>query len=158
VKINKSICQGIECRLCIKACPTNALYRSYGQLKIYVYTARHALMHTNGSRNQSTIEEFMERYHIGKPEIKVEVKRGFVVGASVIRSAPCGSTWYVAQQIRGREISGIENVVAVAHHSYPCTASMEINPELGDAILHRAGYIIRDAVEKAISESIAEEE
>lgn len=34
VKINTKICQGIECRLCIKACPTNALYWSYGQINV----------------------------------------------------------------------------------------------------------------------------
>ena len=34
IKINAEICQGIECRLCIKACPTNALYWGYGQVNI----------------------------------------------------------------------------------------------------------------------------
>lgn len=26
LKIDKTICRGVECKLCIKACPTNALY------------------------------------------------------------------------------------------------------------------------------------
>ncbi|MBS7648109.1 hypothetical protein KEJ17_00460 [Candidatus Bathyarchaeota archaeon] len=34
VKINDRICQGIECKLCIKACPTKALYWGYGQVNI----------------------------------------------------------------------------------------------------------------------------
>ena len=34
IKINIEICQGIECRLCIKACPTNALYWSQGQVNV----------------------------------------------------------------------------------------------------------------------------
>jgi len=34
IKINTKICEGIECKLCIKACPTNALYWGYGEVRI----------------------------------------------------------------------------------------------------------------------------
>lgn len=34
IKIDKKICEGIECKLCIKACPTNALYWGYGEVRI----------------------------------------------------------------------------------------------------------------------------
>lgn len=34
IRINKRTCRGIECDLCIKACPTNALYWGYGEVKI----------------------------------------------------------------------------------------------------------------------------
>lgn len=34
IRINKRTCRGIECDLCIKACPTNALYWAYGEVKI----------------------------------------------------------------------------------------------------------------------------
>ncbi len=106
--------------------------------------------------NHPVIEEFVRRYAIGKPEVEVEVKGNIIVNATVIRSAPCGSTWYIAQQIRGKEISKIDDVVAKAHHSYPCTASMEIDEEIGDAILHKAGYIIRKAVRNAIEKALRE--
>src|SRR3989304_8102850 len=32
VVINKTTCKGVECRLCIKACPTNALYWKTGEV------------------------------------------------------------------------------------------------------------------------------
>ncbi|MBS7656638.1 hypothetical protein KEJ33_01790 [Candidatus Bathyarchaeota archaeon] len=32
--INMRTCKGAECKLCIKACPTNALYWGYGQVKV----------------------------------------------------------------------------------------------------------------------------
>ena len=32
VKIDKKICKGVECQLCIKACPTNALYWKMGEV------------------------------------------------------------------------------------------------------------------------------
>ncbi|MEM3626613.1 MAG: hypothetical protein QXZ25_01145 [Candidatus Bathyarchaeia archaeon] len=32
--INERTCRGLECKLCIKACPTNALYWKYGEVGI----------------------------------------------------------------------------------------------------------------------------
>jgi ferredoxin len=34
IGIDKKTCEGIECKLCIEACPTNALYWGYGEVKI----------------------------------------------------------------------------------------------------------------------------
>ena len=34
IGINKRTCQGLECKLCIKACPTNALYWKQGEVGI----------------------------------------------------------------------------------------------------------------------------
>ncbi|MGB9714072.1 MAG: 4Fe-4S dicluster domain-containing protein [Candidatus Bathyarchaeales archaeon] len=34
VTINKRICKGVECKLCIKACPTNALFWKAGEVAI----------------------------------------------------------------------------------------------------------------------------
>ncbi|MEM3464423.1 MAG: hypothetical protein QW667_05130 [Candidatus Bathyarchaeia archaeon] len=34
ITINKRICKGVECKLCIKACPTNALYWKAGEVGI----------------------------------------------------------------------------------------------------------------------------
>lgn len=34
ISIEKRICQGIECKLCINACPTNALFWQSGEVKI----------------------------------------------------------------------------------------------------------------------------
>ena len=34
ISINKRTCRGVECKLCIKACPTNALYWKTGEVGI----------------------------------------------------------------------------------------------------------------------------
>jgi len=34
IRINTSICDGVECKLCIEACPTNALYWRYGRVEV----------------------------------------------------------------------------------------------------------------------------
>ena len=99
------------------------------------------------------MEAFVRRYKIGRPLIEISLLGNRISETRVIRSAPCGSTWYVAQQIRwsaADDLEKLEQVISNAHHGYPCTASMEIDPELEDTILHKSGYIIRNAVEEAL--------
>jgi len=72
----------------------------------------------------------------------------------VRRSAPCGSTWYVAKKLIGVETKRetLYDAIARAHHSYPCTATMSIDPKLKEPILHIGGYMIREEVEKALDQ------
>jgi len=103
------------------------------------------------------ISAFMEKAHFGEPKIDIltQKSRGgkeTILAANVVRSAPCGSTWYVAKRMTGLETDqeDLQERISEAHHAYPCTASMDQDPELKDTILHKAGYIIREAVEDAI--------
>jgi hypothetical protein len=100
---------------------------------------------------------FMEKAHFGEPRIEIftQKSRGgkeTILAANVVRSAPCGSTWYVAKRMTGLETDqpDLRERISEAHHAYPCTASMDQDPELKDTILHKAGYIIREATEDAI--------
>jgi hypothetical protein len=103
------------------------------------------------------ISAFMERAHFGEPRIEILTQKSrkgkeTILAANVVRSAPCGSTWYVAKRMTGLETDqpDLRERISEAHHAYPCTASMDQDPELKDTILHKAGYIIREAVEEAI--------
>jgi hypothetical protein len=62
--------------------------------------------------------------------------------AVVRRSAPCGSTWYIAKKLAGISTKQDElyDAIAKAHHSYPCTASMNLDPETKEPILHIGGF------------------
>ncbi len=99
---------------------------------------------------------------IGRPSLEVSTaKRGRheVVHSTIVkRSAPCGSTWYIAKKLIGvqtkREI--LYDAIAKAHHSYPCTATMNVDPAAKEPILHIGGHIIRDEVEKAIERACNE--
>jgi len=107
-------------------------------------------------KEKPTISRFVTELDVGLPELEIStIRRGNseVIGSVIVRrSAPCGSTWYVAKKIMGvetrREI--LYDAIAKAHHSYPCTATMNMDPEIKEPILHVGGYIIREAVEKAL--------
>ena len=85
----------------------------------------------------------------GKPVLRIKTSPDgkMFIGAGVIRDAPCGSTWFVAKKLGWSDIPGYKETISGAHHSYPCTGSMDKDPQIGDTILHKAGYIIREAVE-----------
>lgn len=104
--------------------------------------------------DQPLITRFTDEFKIGRPKVSVEVdKSGTIHHVDVLRSAPCGSTWFVAQQLARVDVRNTRELheqISAAHHSYPCTASMEQDPEIGDTILHKAGYIIRTAIEEGI--------
>nr|MDO8098388.1 DUF166 family protein [Candidatus Njordarchaeota archaeon] len=101
------------------------------------------------------IDSFINELKIGRPLMRVSLKGSRIMDTEVLRSAPCGSTWYIAEQIKNAPILGIEERIALAHHSYPCTASMENDPVLKEKILHKGGYMAREAVKRAIDEFAA---
>ena len=97
------------------------------------------------------IDKFASAF--GKPELRVRVVGGVIREVEVLRGAPCGSTWFVAERVVGLPVEPWEELkeaVAKAHHVYPCLASMALDAELGDAILHAGQYLLRKAISKAI--------
>lgn len=99
---------------------------------------------------QPTIDEFIDYFQIGKPIVKLHIENDMVNSYKVIRSAPCGSTWYVCREVMGKTIEELTEhgaeIISKAHHSFPCSASMVVDPALGDTNLHIAGYLVRDAI------------
>ncbi|RLG41298.1 MAG: thymidylate synthase [Thermoproteota archaeon] len=98
------------------------------------------------------IDEFAEKF--GRPKLEIEVSGGRISKIDVLRGSPCGSTCYIAEKLIGVSVEPRERLweeLAKAHHSYPCLASMRVDPEIGDAILHKSQYLIREAVEEALS-------
>ena len=89
----------------------------------------------------SLLAAFRRTFHIGKPEVRLEVRNGVVERAFVEVSAACGATYFIAHGIEGRRVDDDlrYEVIAKRLHAYPCTASMAMDDELGDTPLHVAG-------------------
>jgi len=88
------------------------------------------------------LARFRETFHIGRPDVDLAVQDRTIETAHVNVSAACGATYCVARWLEGRSLD--ENleieVVSKWWHAYPCTASMERDPELDDETpLHVAG-------------------
>ncbi len=104
--------------------------------------------------DQPVIREFQKKYRIGKPKIVIQSRDGVIREARVIQSAPCGNTYYVAYNLAGQEIGPDlnERVVSKYWHSFPCVGSMLTDPELGDSILHKGGWLHYQAVDEALAD------
>jgi hypothetical protein len=107
-------------------------------------------------KDKPTIARFIEETKVGRPMLEITLamvdKKEVIECAVVRRSAPCGSTWYVAHKLAGVSTKKEElyDAIAKAHHSYPCTATMNTDPETKEPILHIGGFTIREEVDKAI--------
>jgi hypothetical protein len=97
------------------------------------------------------IDEFVDM-GFGEPGLEIELSDDgrMINHVVVLRDAPCGCTWFVAKKLKWTDAVDYKETVSETHHAYPCTASMERDTQLGDTILHKAGYIIREAVEKGM--------
>jgi len=93
------------------------------------------------------IDEFAEKF--GKPELEIDYG-GLVRKVKVLRTAPCGSTNYIAENIEGLPVEEAELEAGNKLHNYPCNASMTTDPVVGDTILHLAGYQTKEAVKRAL--------
>jgi len=85
---------------------------------------------------------FRDYFHVGYPEVELAVENGKITKANVIAAGACGSTYYIARWLIGRSLEDdlVTEVISKRLHSFPCTASMERDPELGDDTpLHIAG-------------------
>lgn len=85
---------------------------------------------------------FREQFHVGCPDVALTVEDGVITDVDVRISAACGATYCVARWLAGRRVD--ENleieVISRRWHAFPCTASMERDPELHDETpLHVAG-------------------
>jgi hypothetical protein len=111
------------------------------------------------AEGKPTISRFVAGTKVGRPSLEISTARigkDEVIECAVVRrSAPCGSTWYIARKLAGvsTKKEALYDAIAKAHHSYPCTATMNADPEAKEPILHIGGYTIREEVEKALKKA-----
>jgi hypothetical protein len=100
------------------------------------------------------LDQFRNRFHIGKPKVDIHVQDGRIASADVRVSAPCGATYYIARWLEGKSVDDdLEfDVVSKRLHSYPCTGSMKWDKELNDTVLHMAGQAHREILTGLIHE------
>jgi hypothetical protein len=89
--------------------------------------------------------------YFGRPRLKIEVDASGnrIVRVEVERSAPCGSTHYVAEKLVGVPVAEAVPQAGLHAHHYPCLASMQMEPA-GDTLMHISGYVVNDEVEREL--------
>jgi hypothetical protein len=86
--------------------------------------------------------------HFGQPELEITVdpQTRRITAAEVRRDAVCGCARYVAQGLVGLSADEAEQEAGMLHHHYPCLASMGIDVDYGDTLMHVSGNLLKDNV------------
>ena len=100
------------------------------------------------------IQEFCEEYAVGMPTFRFEIENGKIAAVEVLRGAPCGLTDFVAEQLLGLPADeALPEKAGQFHHAYPCLSTMIMDPALGDTIMHKSLFLLRDRVREALQEA-----
>lgn len=90
--------------------------------------------------------------HFGRPEFRVEYDpdAGIITRVEVVRDAACGCARHVADHLAGISADEAEHEAGMLHHHYPCLASMGIDPDYSDTLMHVSGNIIKEEIARQI--------
>ena len=74
----------------------------------------------------------------------------YITAIDVIRDACCGCARYVAEKLVGVSADEAEFQAGLAHHHYPCLASMVKDPEFHDTLMYVSGHLLKDNVSEQV--------
>jgi len=94
------------------------------------------------------IREFAR--HFGRPEMEITCHRGRITDVAVTRDTSCGSARAVARGLVGEDIEDAVQRAGLLHHHSPCSASMRVDPTMGEPLIQVAGDLMRGAVKRAL--------
>jgi hypothetical protein len=111
--------------------------------------------HYNALRLKVTYDDPLIRafaQHFGMPAFRATVDEATreIVQLEVTRDACCGCARYVAEKLAGTPVDDALEASGLHHHHYPCQASMGIDAQYGDTLLHISGNLMKDAVKEAL--------
>lgn len=92
------------------------------------------------------IAEFARYFGQPSLELTVDPASREITGAEVLRDACCGCASYVAAGLVGVSADDAEFQAGMLHHHFPCLASMGVDPDFGDTLMHVSGNLLRDDV------------
>ena len=110
------------------------------------------------TKERDYIYKFIEHFKIGVPIVSFLLSKDgkSIEDSCVLQSAPCGSTYYILQQLKAKYIENggelsLNERISKAHHAYPCNASMDQDSILKDSCLHVAGYLVRNSIRRELN-------
>jgi len=96
--------------------------------------------------NDSLIAEFARYFGQPRLHLSIDPNTRLITAADVQRDAVCGCARYVAQGLVGTLVDDAEEQAGLLHHHYPCLASMGIDTDYDDTLMHVSGNLLKDNV------------
>ncbi len=92
------------------------------------------------------IAEFARYFGMPDLSITVDPESRLITSAEVLRDAVCGCARYVAVRLVGVSADDAEEKAGLLHHHYPCLATMGIDSDFGDTLMHISGNLLKNNV------------
>jgi len=92
--------------------------------------------------------------HFGQPDLRIVVdpQSRCIISVEVLRDSVCGCARYVAERLAGVSTDDAEQEAGMLHHHYPCLASMGIDTDYGDTLMHISGNLLKNNVGAQVKE------
>lgn len=92
------------------------------------------------------ISEFAR--YFGQPGLSLQIdpESRQITAVEVKRDAVCGCARFVAEKLVGLSVDEAEVQAGLAHHHFPCLASMGKDPDFGDTLMHVSGNILKNNI------------
>lgn len=98
------------------------------------------------------IAQFSAEYAVGRHGFQIECADGHIAAVHCPTGSACGLTQWVAEELVGRPCdTALPRVVVELLHLRPCLASMALDDETGDTIMHEAIHIMEQAGREALA-------
>ena len=100
--------------------------------------------------DDALISEFAGLF--GRPALRLAVDPStrVITGVEVLRDAVCGSARFVAEKLVGVSADDAEQEAGLLHAHFPCLASMTIDTDFDDTLMHVSGHVMRDVVAEQV--------
>lgn len=103
------------------------------------------------------IAAFSQAFKVGRHKLTFRLEHGLIMEVEVHRGSPCGLTDFVAAKLIGLPAeSSLPQKAGQLHHAYPCLASMRMDQETGDTVMHASLALIHDAAREALEQACKE--
>jgi hypothetical protein len=116
-------------------------------------THYNALRHKE-SYDDPLIREFARVYGMPAFRATVDEQTRVITHIEVTRDACCGCARYVAEKLTGTPVDDALEDGGLHHHHYPCQASMGIDVQYGDTLMHISGNLMKDALKDALGDHL----
>ena len=92
--------------------------------------------------------------HFGRPQLHVVVDPDTcdILDIMVERDAVCGCARYAARELKGVPAKDAERLGGLLHHHYPCLASMGVDDDFNDTIMHVSGNILKAEIREEVED------
>ncbi len=96
------------------------------------------------------IAEFAHYFGMPQFSITIDPQSRRITSVQVKRDTVCGCARYVAEKLVGVSADDAEFEAGMAHHHFPCLASMGIDADFADTLMHVSGNIMKENVAEQV--------